>query len=84
MIRKPAELADLRFESDPKKGLLDDVILREALRNPESLPLLEYALQLLYEEGHADGLLTHANYEKIGGVDRAIATQAQATLDASE
>jgi len=81
MIRKPAELAGLRFESDPEKGKLDEVILHEAVKNPEALPLLEYALQLLYEEGHADGLLSHANYQKIGGVEKAIATQAHTTFE---
>lgn len=52
MIREPAMAAGLEFEE--RDGIsLDREILREATANPESLPLLQYALQQLYD--HRDG-----------------------------
>jgi tetratricopeptide (TPR) repeat protein len=49
MIREPAAAAGLKFES--RDGIsLDREILKDAVDNPESLPLLEYALEQLYEK----------------------------------
>ncbi|MBS0367284.1 MAG: tetratricopeptide repeat protein [Proteobacteria bacterium] len=54
MIREPAAAAGLTFEM--RGGVsLDREILRDAMASPESLPLLEYALEQLYE--HRDGTL---------------------------
>jgi tetratricopeptide (TPR) repeat protein len=48
MIREPAAAAGLRFEV--RDGVsLDREILNDAIDNPESLPLLEYALEQLYQ-----------------------------------
>jgi tetratricopeptide (TPR) repeat protein len=48
MIREPALAAGLEFE-DRDGVTLDREILRDATGNPESLPLLEYALAQLYD-----------------------------------
>jgi WD40 repeat protein len=76
MIREPAQAAGLRWET--KDGVsLDHAILREA--TAESLPLLEYALDQLYER--QDGrLLTFTAYRELGGLKGAISQSAEAVL----
>ena len=56
MIRGAASAAGLDFEE--RDGIsLDREILREASANPESLPLLQFALQQLYERREGKTLL---------------------------
>ncbi len=56
MIREPAAAAGLDFEE--RDGVsLEREILREAAANPESLPLLQYALQQLYDRRDGKTLL---------------------------
>jgi WD40 repeat protein len=61
----------MRFEAGLVERILDDVG-----EEPGNLPLLEFALTLLWErqEHHT---LTHAGYEALGGVDGAIARYAE-------
>ncbi|MGD8966667.1 MAG: BTAD domain-containing putative transcriptional regulator, partial [Anaerolineae bacterium] len=66
-IEKPAEVQGAAFEAGLVERLLDDV--GEA---PGNLPLLEFALTLLWEK-QSDGWLTHAGYEEIGRVEGALA-----------
>jgi WD40 repeat protein len=80
MIRLPAEAAGKRFEEDREKGRLDDVIRDAALSELGSLPLLEFALDELFRAAQSHGELTHADYEKIGGVEGALAKQAEETF----
>ncbi len=80
-IEKPAEAQGAAFEAGLVERLLDDV--GEA---PGNLPLLEFALTLLWEE-QDDGWLTHAGYEEIGRVEGALARYADevyADLDEGE
>ncbi len=80
-IEIPAEMQGAVFEAGLVERLLDDV--GEA---PGNLPLLEFALTLLWEE-QSDGWLTHAGYEEIGRVKGALARYADqvlAELDESE
>jgi WD40 repeat protein/energy-coupling factor transporter ATP-binding protein EcfA2 len=83
MIRRPAFAAGLQFETRRDTGeSLDDRLREDASRNPAGLPLLEFALQQLYEKAkaaHSD-LLSFANYEEIGGIEGAIARQANETF----
>jgi len=80
MIREPAQAAGLQWEI--KDGVsLDHTILRDATANPESLPLLEFALDQLYER-HDGRLLTFAAYRGLGGLQGAIAHSAEAVLTA--
>ena len=56
MIRAPAAAAGLEFEE--RDGVsLEREILRDAAANPESLPLLQYALQQLYDRRQGKTLL---------------------------
>jgi WD40 repeat protein len=82
MIREPAQAAGLEWET--REGVsLDQAVLREATANPESLPLLEYALDQLYERQQG-GHLTFAAYESLGGLKGAIAQSAEAVLSARQ
>ena len=59
------------FEAGLVERILDDVGTE-----PGNLPLLEFALTLLWEQ-QVDRLLTHAAYESLGGVDGALARYAE-------
>ncbi len=67
IIRLPAQAAGVRFEDHPNLGRLDDVLRDEAMHDADTLPLLEFALDQLFDLGAADRILTHAEYEKLGG-----------------
>ncbi|MAQ01744.1 MAG: hypothetical protein CL586_06405 [Alteromonadaceae bacterium] len=78
MIRNPAIAAGLRFEHDKHNEVhLDEVLLEAAVKNPDALPLLEYTLDLLYEQRSADNVLLLSAYRKMGGMEGAIAQQAE-------
>jgi WD40 repeat protein len=62
----------VRFEAGLVERILNDVG-----GEPGNLPLLEFALTLLWERQTAAGLLTHAAYEALGGVDGALARYAE-------
>jgi len=80
IIRYPAEAAGVAFQEDPASGKLNEVIAREAQGETGALPLLQYALDLLYNAGGADGLLTHEEYEHVGRVSGAVAKKAEQTF----
>ncbi len=69
-IEGPAQAVGLTYEDGLSARILDDV-----RRQPGSLPLLQYALKALYDK--RDGRkLTHAAYDEIGGVQKALAAHA--------
>lgn len=80
MIRRPARLAGLEFELDSETRLrLDDALCNAAAERPGSLPLLQVTLQMLFER--RDGArLQFSAYDDIGGLDGAIARQAEAVF----
>jgi eukaryotic-like serine/threonine-protein kinase len=71
MVRQPADAAELVFETDPATGeQLDERLLREADR-PDMLPLVQLALNRLFDERVAEGglaTLTFAAYDRLGGL----------------
>ncbi|CAA9541206.1 MAG: High-affnity carbon uptake protein Hat/HatR [uncultured Thermomicrobiales bacterium] len=69
-IERPATLVGVGLEAG-----LADRILEDVTAAPGGLPLLEFALAQLWEE-QAEGMLTHAGYEAIGGVEEALARHA--------
>ena len=80
MIRHPARAARLSFEEDPQTKIPLHESLREAAGgSPESLPLLEFTLEELYQRRTSDGVLTFAAYRELGGVEGA-PTQAAESL----
>jgi tetratricopeptide (TPR) repeat protein len=83
MIREPAVAAGLQFEIHPEiKQFLDERLRDAATRNPEALPLLQFCLEALYQvqAKRGDGLLIHADYDAIGGVEGALANRAEETF----
>jgi WD40 repeat protein len=83
IIRKPADAADLVYAIDPTSGeSLDERLLREADR-PDMLPLLQFALNRLFEQRETkDGrtYLTFEAYENVGGLGGAVETVAERAL----
>ena len=83
VIAEPARLAGLRFERDEASGrTLDQLVLEDALRQPEALPLLQYTLRELYEGCTVGGLLSFAAYTSLGGVEGALGRRAESVFAA--
>ncbi len=77
IIRFPARLAGLDFEERPDTGeRLDEVLRDAAVAEPEALPLLEFALEELYQR-REEQLLTFAAYQTLGGLQGAVANRAE-------
>jgi hypothetical protein len=83
MIRLPAEAAGLQFEIDPGTGIsLDEEIRKAAGVQAGTLPLLEYFLDRLWQARTANGLLTFAAYQTLGGVENTLASRAEEAFQA--
>ena len=83
MIRLPAEAAGLHFEQDRETGQrLDDALRDTASATPESLPLLEHVLSLLYDRQstRGDDLLRWSDYRELGELKGALAKHAEAVF----
>ena len=82
IIRAPAALAGIRFVGNDKDDLpLADVLTDAARRQQDCLPLLQFTLQLLYDDDAAEpGTISYARYESIGGLEDAIGTWADRTV----
>ena len=83
MIQLPAEAAGLNFEQDLETGQRLDQALRDtASSTPESLPLLEHVLSLLYDQQstRADDLLRWSDYRELGELKGALARHAEAVF----
>ncbi len=70
-VARPAQKQGAAFEPGLVDRILDDVG-----EEPGNLPLLEFALTLLWEETD-DGWLTHETYEALGRVEGALARYAE-------
>ncbi len=74
MVRGPAQKAGVRFEEDPEKGRLEDIIVDAAIPDQDCLPLLQICLEQLFEQNRATGggtdsrLLEFEEYDTIGGL----------------
>ena|GEM_PF-3448730 len=78
IIRKPAQLAGLKFEHHPSEGIsLDDTLLAYSVDHPEVLPQLQFILDELYTARTADNVLTFSAYEKLGGLAQATGRRAE-------
>ncbi len=83
MIRLPAEAAGLHFEQDRETGQrLEDALRDTASATPESLPLLEHVLSLLYDQQstRGDDLLRWSDYRELGELKGALAKHAEAVF----
>ncbi|MEG3860106.1 nSTAND1 domain-containing NTPase [Microcoleus sp. herbarium12] len=75
-IEKPAHSQGVQIEAR-----LTDQMLNTVEGKPGNLPLVEFALTQLWEE-QSEGKLTNEAYQKIGGVENALAKHAQEQYDA--
>ena len=85
MIRRPAAAAGVGFEHHPTTDVpLNEIIAAEVAHEAGALPLLSYLLDQLYRsdvlEAHGT-VLTFATYERLGRLEGAMATRAEAVLD---
>ena len=74
IVRRPAEAAGLDFERDVAGVSLDDRLLEEA-GGADTLPLVQFTLQKLFENRRVDDkrtLLTVAAYDALGGISGAL------------
>ena len=69
-ITKPAKKAGVTFEDGLVERMIDDTDGNDAL------PLLAYTLRELYELGPADKHVSIDDYDRLGGVEGALTTQA--------
>jgi formylglycine-generating enzyme required for sulfatase activity len=82
IIRQPALEAGLRFEVDTDGVGLDERIRQAAVGEPGALPLLSFLLDQLWQRRSAEGLLTFAAYEQLGGLEGAIGRRAEDVFQA--
>ena len=85
MIRRPAAAAGVGFEHHPTTDVpLNEIIADEVAHEAGALPLLSYLLDQLYRCDVLDAqgtALTIATYERLGRLEGAIATRAEAVLE---
>ncbi len=85
MIRRPAAAAGVVFEHHSTTDVpLNEIIAEEVAHESGALPLLSYLLDQLYrcDVLEAQGaVLTFATYERLGRLEGAIATRADAILE---
>jgi eukaryotic-like serine/threonine-protein kinase len=77
--------AGLHFEQNREKGQrLDDALRDAASATPESLPLLEHVLSLLYDQqsSRGDDLLRWSDYRELGELKGAFANHAETVFSA--
>ena len=78
IIRMPALAAGLEFQVHPTTHQkLDNALQEAASMNPQALPLLEFCLDELYKLRTESHLITWEAYEKLGGLNGAIAKRAE-------
>ena len=83
IIRKPAQVAGLRFDVEPQnRQSLDEALRDAAAQDPQVLPLLEFALEELYvrQAQRGDGILRWEDYESFNRLEGVIAHKADECL----
>jgi hypothetical protein len=85
MIRLPASAAGVLFEEDHATGeRLDDILRDAAVKNPAALPLLEFALEELYQQRDTENCLLKLDaYRALGGVEGALGRRAEESFTAA-
>jgi WD40 repeat protein len=78
IIVQPAREAGLRFEERSDGIPLDERLREEASKHPAALPLLEFALDQLWQHRVPEtGMLTYEAYERLGGMEGALGRHAE-------
>jgi WD40 repeat protein len=79
---RPARAAGLHFEVNAAGISLDSVIIAAASRDQGGLPLLSFTLDALWRQPRTGTTLTFDGYERLGGLEGAIATHAERVVSA--
>ncbi|MBF0143036.1 MAG: SUMF1/EgtB/PvdO family nonheme iron enzyme [Magnetococcales bacterium] len=78
IIRQPAREAGLRFEKESKSGIgLDELLHEAASKDGALLPLLSFTLEELWDRRTEQGVLTHAVYGEMGGLEGSLGRKAE-------
>lgn len=78
VIDEPAKLGAIELENGLADRLLADT------ETPDALPLLSFTLWVLWRDYRNDGKLTIREYDELGGLEGAIAREADALLRSAE
>jgi tetratricopeptide (TPR) repeat protein len=81
VILLPARAANLTFEIGEDGKSLDQCLREDAYREKDSLPMLQFTLNELYQR-RSGQVLTQTAYRELGGLSGSIATTAEAVLRA--
>jgi hypothetical protein len=81
VITQPARAANLTFEIDADGQALEQRLREDAYREKDSLPMLQFTLNELYQR-RSGNTLTHSAYRELGGLSGSIATTAAGILAA--
>ena len=82
IIKLPAVAAGLEWEWDEiTNASVDDIILADAAKEPNCLPLLQYTLQEMYLQRHHNTLQIDT-YKRLGGIEGAIGYKAEVLFNA--
>ena len=80
IIEGAARAAGLRLEDDGRRSLAEELERESA--EPGALPMVQFALQSLFERRDREtGLMRLADYDELGGAAGALARRADAVLD---
>ena len=74
VIEEPAKLGAIEIENGLSDRLLKDT------ETPDALPLLSFTLWVMWRDFRDDGRLDISEYEQLGGLDGAVASEADALL----
>ncbi len=78
IINRPARAAGLTWgRDDDSDTTLDEILRIAARRDPTSLPLLGFVLEQLWHQRSAQGVLSYAAYQALGGLEGAIGARAE-------
>tara|TARA_B110000196_G_scaffold293833_1_gene282421 strand:+ start:7171 stop:9444 length:2274 start_codon:yes stop_codon:yes gene_type:complete len=84
IIQQQAIFSGLSYEIKESGESLDDLILSEVIRTEDSLPMLSFLLEQLYQKaiqrGSNTSLLIFSDYEQLGGLVGAVAYRANEIL----
>ena len=84
IIQQQAIFSGLSYEIKESGASLDDLILSEVIRTQDSLPMLGFLLEQLYQKaiqrGSNTNLLVFSDYEQLGGLVGAVAYRANEIL----
>ena len=83
VISLPARAANLTFETGEDGKSLDQCLREDGYREKDSLPMLQFTLNELYQK-RSGQVLTLAAYRELGGLSGSIATTAEAVLRAED